>query len=118
MTAVTHNITIEQGTTLLLNFKWETKDGLGVVTPVNLTSYSARMQVRQSVAATEAVLSLVSPTDITLGADGSIVIEATPAQTAAIDIRAGVYDLELQDSYGRVTRLVQGKVSVSPEVTR
>jgi hypothetical protein len=118
MTAVTHNITIEQGATFRLSLKWETKDGLGVVTPVNLTSYTARMQVRQNSTATTPVLSLVSPTHITLGADGTIEVEATPTQTAAIDIRAGVYDLELEDSYGRVTRFVQGKVTVSPEVTR
>ena len=118
MPAVTHNITIEQGATLRLTFKWETKDGLGVVTPVDLSSYTARMQVRQNTTADTAVLSLTSPGDITLGADGSIVVEATPAQTAAINIRAGVYDLELEDSTGRVTRFVQGKVAVSPEVTR
>lgn len=115
--AATHNITVEQGTTMRLLFKWETKSG-AVVTPVDLSSYTARMQIRKNVAATDVLLSLTSPTEITLGADGSITIEATPAQTAAIDSRVGVYDLELEASDGRVTRLVQGKVTISPEVTR
>lgn len=117
MPAVTHNITVEQGATMRLLFKWETKDG-AVVTPVNLTTYSARLQIRRSLASDPPVLSLTDGAGITLGADGSITIEATPAQTALIDIRSGVYDLELEDASGRVTRLVQGKVTVSPEVTR
>lgn len=117
MSAATHNIAIEQGATMRLLFRYETRDGQ-TVTPVNLTGYSARMQIRKSIKADPPVLSLTDGAGITLGADGSITVEATPAQTAAIDIPAGVYDLELQSADGRVTRLVQGTVKVSFEVTR
>lgn len=118
MAAATKNITIEQGATFRLPLVYQTKDDQGNVTPVDVTTYTARMQIRQSVASDTALLSLETGSGITMGANGAIDIEATPAQTAALNIRSGVYDLELQAGDGRVTRLLQGKVTVSPEVTR
>jgi hypothetical protein len=38
--------------------------------------------------------------------------------TGAIDWDGGVWDLEIVHPGGEVTRLAQGSVSVSPEVTR
>lgn len=119
MSAVTHNITIEQGATMRLLFRYETKDNLGVVTPVNLSTYTARMQIRKTLKADPPMLSLTTENGgITLGADGSIVVEATAEQTAALDAAVGVYDLELEAADGRVTRLLKGNVKVSFEVTR
>jgi hypothetical protein len=118
MPAATLNISIEQGATFRMSMVYETDVG-GVMTPVNLTGYSARMQVRRAANSPTISLDLSSTAgDITLDAVGNVVVEATPTQTAAIDIRSGVYDLELEAADGRVTRLLQGKVTVSPEVTR
>ena len=93
-------------------------------TPVNLSGYDARLQVRESHASSTAVLSLTAGTGITLGGTaGTIILEATATQTAAISAQPPgpqqyVYDLELVSGAGVVTRLVEGRVLVYPEVTR
>lgn len=116
MAAAQHDITIEQGATFQMNLVWKDAGG----TPINLTGYSARMQVRRTYRADTAELSLTSPSGgITLGgALGTIAIIATAAQTAAITVLVGVYDLELVDAGGTVTRLIEGAVTISPEVTK
>jgi hypothetical protein len=115
MPASTYNLSIEQGATFRLALVWKDSEG----DPVDLTGYTARMQIRPAVASTEVLLSLTSGSGITLGgATGAVNVLATAAQTAAIDSKKGVYDLELQSADGTVTRLLQGVVIVSPEVTR
>ena len=100
-------------------FTW--KDSAGVA--VNLTNYTARLQVRASVdAATfllELTTTLVDGSGIVLGgAAGTIELVATAAQTAAYTWDDGVYDLEVIDSTGFVTRLLQGPAKAWHEVTR
>lgn len=91
-------------------------------TAVNLTGYSARMQVRDSYDAGTAIVSLTNGTGITLGGTaGTIGLALTATQTAALDgtpnIQA-IYDLELVSGAGYVTRLVEGRFYIYPEVTR
>lgn len=113
MAAAKLNLTIEQGTTFSKRLTWRDKSKR----LVPLVGYTARMQIRASVSATEVILELSTANGrITLGAAGTIDLNLTPAETSAL--KAGVYDLELTDVAGRVTRLIEGKVNVSPEVTR
>lgn len=116
MGAAAYDFTIEQGATLILPFVW--KDSAGV--PINLTGYTARMQIRASKTSTAVLLSATTA-DNTLqitAADGKVTIVLPEATTAAITWRRGVYDLELVSAGGVVTRLVEGAVAVSREVTR
>jgi len=109
------DLTIEQGATFSKLLTW--KDSAGVA--VDLTGYTARMQIREVKSNATSVISLVSPTDITLGGvAGTILIKITSTITTAITWTTAVYDLELIDGVGEVTRLVEGGVSVSFEVTR
>lgn len=89
---------------------------------VNLTGYSARMQVRDSYDGGSAVVSLTSGTGITLGGTaGTIGLELSATATAALDGTPNtqyVYDLELVSGAGYVTRLVEGRFYVFPEVTK
>lgn len=89
-------------------------------TPFDLTGYTARMQVRATIAAASALIDLTSPSGgIVLGGTaGTIAITITAAQTAALTISSGFYDLELIDAGGAVRRLLSGVVTVSKEVTR
>lgn len=88
-------------------------------TPVNLTGYDARMQMRRSDDTALPVLSLSAGSGITLGGTaGTIYLETDAATTAGIDDGTFVYDLELIDGSGYVTRLVQGNIQVDAEVTR
>lgn len=114
MTAGTYDITIEQGSTFTRTVTWrDENDAL-----VNLTGYSARLQMRESVDATSTFLSLTSGSGITLGGTaGTIVILISATDTAALT-QGGVYDLELVSGAGLVTRLLQGSVDLRKEVTR
>ncbi len=117
MPAAQYDITIEQGATFLLDLLWKDSNG----TPVDLTGYAARMQVRRKYDAPDPAL--LSFTDangaITLGgAAGTIAIKGLATLTDVVPAKQGVYDLELVAPNGDVTRLVAGIVIVTPEVTR
>lgn len=110
-----YNIVADQGATFSRNVHWKDENG----DPIDITGYTARMQVRERYVSTSTVLSLVSPTNITLGGgSGSIVITASATSMAAVTAGDYVYDLEMVASNGVVTRLLQGSFKVTPEVTR
>lgn len=116
MAAAPYDITIEQGAT------WRTtltvKDATG--TTVDLTGYTARMQIRPSVESTTVLLELnTTGSGITVtGPAGQIALLITATATTGINWTGAVYDLELTAPSGDVTRLLQGRVTLSPEVTR
>ena len=116
MTAATNNFVIDQGANWFVTFVYKNSAG----TAINLTGYSAALQIRDTYADSTTDLSLTSPSGgITItAATGTIAVTATAVQTAAIAAGSYVYDLEITSSGGIVTRLVQGKISVSPQVTR
>jgi hypothetical protein len=112
--AGSYNFTIEQGATFNLLMTWKIDD-----VPVNLTGYTARLQARIDVDETDTILSLTTGAGITLGgAAGTITLDQTATQTALLPKGEYVYDLELQTSGGIVTRLLQGELNISAEVTR
>jgi len=88
--------------------------------PKTLTGWIARMDIREDIDDATPLVALTS-------AGGDIVINTTTAEiqititatvTAALDFEEGVYDLELEDSSGNVTRLTEGVVTFIKEVTR
>lgn len=117
------DLTMYQGASWDYTLTWTTTAGT-VTSPVDLTGYTARMQVRETQASTATVMSLTTGTGITLGGTaGTIYLEASPATTAGIATAATpqtqyVYDLELTSGAGYVTRLVEGNFIIDPEVTR
>lgn len=113
------DLTMYQGASWDYQLTWTTNG-----TAVDLTGYSARMQVRETQASTAVILSLTSGSGITLGGTaGTIYLEASATTTAGIAAQstpktAYAYDLELVSGAGYVTRLVEGNFFVDPEVTR
>jgi hypothetical protein len=92
----------------------------GIATvPMNLTGYTAKLQVRSLPSDPDAVLTLTTENGgITITPlTGFVAVTATATQTGAIDEGTYVYDIELVNG-SIVTRLAQGQVIVSPEVTR
>lgn len=87
--------------------------------PMNLTGYTARMQVRPEIESSTVLVELTTENGrLTLGgAAGTIDINLTPQVTATID-RDGFYDLEIISSGGAVHRVVRGRFVVNLEVTR
>ncbi len=116
MPAGAYDILIEPGSNFQLALVW--KDSLGA--PINLSGYSAKMQVRQYPASTTVQMEASTALNtITLGgALGTITVNVPAATTALVNIQQGVWDIELTSPSGVVTRLLQGNVFVSPEVTK
>lgn len=115
MTAERKDITVEQGATLQESFLWEDEDG----SPIDLTGYTARAQIRSSPTSTQVLYEFDSDDDtITLDSSGNIVLIISAADSANLSFNTAVYDL-LLTSGDIVTRLVYGRVSlISPLVTR
>ena len=86
---------------------------------VNLTGYTARMQVREKHTSAALQLSLTTENaGIVLGGSlGTITIRATATATSALIAKDYVYDLEILTG-GTVTRIIEGKFIVTPEVTK
>ena len=113
--AVAYNTIIDQGADWYLTVTYENPNG----TPINITSYTAALQIRSLPSDPTTVLSLSTGSGITItGATGTVAVHATATQTRAIDEGTYYYDLEITAPSGVVTRLVQGQVVVSAEVTR
>ena len=110
-----YDLCIPQGATFSRVIIWKA-DG----DEVNLTGFTARAQIRPSAASATTTLSLTTEnTRIALGGTaGTITLSISYTYTAAIAAGRYVYDLELVSAGGIVTRLLQGVVTVSANVTR
>ena len=103
--------------TIELNEVLDTEDATHIVyeTPASLADLTVRMQIRASTASDTV---LITPTIALDDALKTITITISAEDTAAIDWRRGVYDLEVEDADGNVVQLLEGRVEVKPEVTR
>lgn len=108
-----HDIVAYQGATYNLTLTWTVDD-----VPVDLTNYTAAMQVRKDTSSTGTILDLSTDGGITLGGTaGTISINVSAATMGAASPGHYLYDLEL-DSGSEVTRLVYGSFRIDAEVTR
>jgi|TARA_R110000796_G_scaffold238724_1_gene359164 carbon monoxide dehydrogenase subunit G len=109
----TYNVDAYQGATYTLNMTYKIDNVV-----VDLTGYTAAMQVRSTPGAPTAILSLESGTEITLGgAAGTIAVEVSATVMAAVAAGNYEYDFDL-NSGGQVTRLIRGKFTVVAEITK
>ena len=111
MAAGTYNFTIEQGATFSRLLTLKENDSV-----MNLSGYSAASQMRLS-HDTSTVAGTISAT-ITNASAGQITLSMTASATGAIEEGIYVYDAEITASSGVVTRILQGKVTLTPQVTR
>jgi hypothetical protein len=119
MKAGKYTIEIQQGATFSRIFTCRNVSKIAV----NLTGYTAVISIREAVESASVIATSagVSPTiTITLGgAAGTITVDITATVTAAFDFDQAVYDIELTEtSTGKVTRILEGPVILSREVTR
>lgn len=131
MAAGRYDFTIEQGATLNFQIDYTSKD---CKTPVDLTGYNARMQVRPVVGDPSTYLTLSSslgPCGTGLNMSGSN--GKTPLASGSIGVYISAYsssllnwdgkayyDLEIYSGSGDceyVERLLEGKIKLSKEIT-
>lgn len=146
MTVPTHAYQWEQGTDLVLKFIYKEGATPETATPVDLTGYSVRMDIRASSSSGERVWTFNSATiadvdpilvgdqadsvlEATLGSDGSINITVprslTLPPTGAIydqmtndpPVTVFVYDIILRDTGDKQTKILSGTISVNASVT-
>jgi hypothetical protein len=105
------NIVIDQGTTFS-TFLALTDDNNDII---DLTDYTARGQIRKwytSNSHVDFTVEILEPTT------GNIYISLDADTTAALEAGRYVYDIETVDPDTNVTRIVEGIVTVTPEVTK
>lgn len=116
MAAANYDFIIEQGSTFRKQLTYT--DSAGVV--VDLTGYSARMQLRTKITDANIIISLTDlNSGITFDAPNGIInLFISDTNTAAFTFKTAVYDLEIIAPGGDVTRLLSGTITLSKEVTR
>lgn len=116
MTAAVYDFVLEQGTTFRKQLTYT--DSAGVA--VDLTGYSARMQLRTKITDANIIILLdnangritITPTT------GVIDLFISDTDTASLTFKTAAYDLEVIAPNGDVTRLLEGTITLSKEVTR
>ena len=109
------NLNIDQGADFSTTINVTNINGM----PIDLTTYTARMQVREKYTSPSAVVNITTENGgITLGGEeGTIDLDINATATSNLVAKEYVYDLELVSS-SVVTRLIEGKFIVTPEVTK
>jgi hypothetical protein len=131
MAAGRYSFTIEQGATFQLELQYKDANQ----TPINLTNYSGRMQIRPSAASSTVYLTLSSSlnsdgtglnfsgsNNSTSPSSGSIGIYIASCTSSMLSFDGpAYYDLELYSGSAPcpfTIRLLEGQVQLSKEITR
>lgn len=111
------NLIIEQGTTFYKKLILSDNNDKNI----DLTGYTAKMQIRTCCDGEIIASSLSDPVTIIIDItplDSMIEITILDEITANFENSKVVYDLVIESSSGFVTRLLEGSVTISKEVTR
>jgi hypothetical protein len=121
MAAGIYNFTIEQGTTVVKQFTY--KDANAVI--VDLSGYDVRMQLRDTIGSSTVIDSFTTSSGLSIlgsansTSSGTIQLRIEAASSSLYTFTTAVYDIEIEDTgSSTVTRLLQGTIKLSPEVTR
>lgn len=114
------DITVYQGATFVRRFVWKTGEP---PVPVDLTGYTIRMQIRLHKQSSKVLANLDNDTlggiTISDALNGQFDVRIEASKTDEfLKIAQAVYDIEMESLNGTVTRLLEGQVSVSVQVTR
>jgi len=114
MTAGQYDITIEQGATYSDTFRYALESG----TPINLTGYTAKMQIRESYCSSPIATLTTENGKISItGATGTITVTLSKSETSLINITEGVYDLVLTTGTTSY-RFIEGKAIINKGSTK
>ena len=111
MAAGTYNFIMEQGATFTRQLTVKESGSA-----LNLSGYSVASLMRSTHDSSTVVGTFTCT--ISNASSGEITMSMTSSTSSAIEEGIYVYDLEITSGTGTVTRLLQGEVTVNPEVTR
>ena len=104
------NLVIDQGATYSTSITITDNQG----DPVDLTLYSGAAQIRKHYTSSSYTAFTVSLG----GTSGSITLSLSANATANLTAGRYLYDVELTDNSGDVSRIFEGIVTVNPNITR
>jgi len=111
MAAGVYNISIEQGSTWELRMEIDSVAGADK----NMTDYTVAAKIGKSYYDTSPISMYFQ---YIVQNSGIFKLWLTAAQTAALDpAHEYVYDVEITDGSGVVTRMIQGRATISPGIT-
>jgi hypothetical protein len=110
--AAVANLSIDQGATFTSDIT--VKDMNGNV--FDLTGYTASAKLAKGYSSTR-TRTTISTTFATDRTTGVLTISLTANQTATLDAERYVYDVEITSGSGSVTRVLEGIITVRPEVS-
>jgi uncharacterized protein YbcV (DUF1398 family) len=105
-------LTINQGATFESDLDLVGDDGAAV----NVAGYVFAGQIRKSYYSTNPTANLTL--NIVNAANGNVNIYLSAATTANIKAGRYVYDIKMTDTSNTVTRIVEGVVTITPQVTK
>ncbi len=108
-----YNLNIEQGSVFGVRFTWESEPGV----PVDLTDFTAQIQFREEADGDVLYDSEIGGKILLGGEAGTIDFTLTTLQTTGFDFDNALYDLEMTKQ-GSTTRLLEGRVYLSKEITK
>ncbi|NBP55062.1 hypothetical protein EBU71_00690 [bacterium] len=112
MPAGYQDLFLEQGTTFTSTIVLDDIDG----EPLDLTDITAKGQIRRSYysanTTAEFIITIPSPTE------GAVVLSLSANTTSNIAAGRYVYDVAIKDTSNTITRILEGTVSVLPQVTK
>jgi hypothetical protein len=105
-------LTIDQGTTFESFLDLVADDG----TAINVAGYVFSGEIRKSYYSSNSTANLIIT--ISNAANGNVLITLDAANTANITPGRYLYDVKMIDTANTVTRIVEGIITVTPQVTR
>ncbi len=125
LSGLQRDIVMDQGSSIKIDFSLTDSNG----SPLNMTGYDVRLQVRKSYGDNSSPLINATLANSKLAwtsqVGGTFFFTLQPADTSSIsfakdspDVLEGVYDLEIQSPVGFVSKPVKGSFTLNREVTR
>ena len=126
MAAGKYNFIVEQGSQHEVTFNYANDEGTGI----DLTGYRIRMGVKDHITDVDYVYRASSDASVDVDYEenftllpqtgstlGSFKLTIPSAVSDGFTFNQGVYDIELVNSSGAVTRILEGKFKIKPQVT-
>jgi hypothetical protein len=111
MTAIQLNLYVEAGATFSRSLVYTNDDG----SLFDLTGFTGLLQVRETVASDDATLTIVPEID---AETATVSWDFSAEETSSLTATTYVYAMELYGQDDLVIRLIEGVITVSPEIVR